>query len=405
MLATLLPLLSDGLLISRADGYIEHANPAACELLGRPESALQGVHESEVWRPREDHDVLGERRVGAVIHGRATITRPDGAEGVIEYLSTVVAKGESQQACTLLRPIRDPAHLSEELDRQARRFRTMFNGLREAVCFLTPIRGADGAIVSFAFPEANDAMQRQMGVGPLSGRSMEEVLGSSVFHARVADRVQRYSAVLRTGEAWEYEVRTNGRVNSIRVFRHSDDTIGVTSIDLTEQLETVRALTIAEQRGDDTAEELRAVLDAVPAAVWIARDVQANHIDSNAYGQRLLRTAAGANVSITAPVDERPRHFTQCGMAGPSPKTISRSSSPLASAALFAMPNSICSSMTARSDICSVAVSRCVMAPDGFAGRWAPSSTSPRDAGTSERWPMRWRASTRSCRRSRRSPL
>jgi len=56
-------------------------------------------------------------------------------------------------------------------------------------------------------------------------------------------------------------------------------------------------------------DELRAVLDAVPAAVWIARDRECTRIDANRIGAEVLRTPQGSNVSVTGPSGERPTNF------------------------------------------------------------------------------------------------
>ena len=52
------------------------------------------------------------------------------------------------------------------------------------------------------------------------------------------------------------------------------------------------------------AEELAAVLGAVPAAILIARDRDAKRIDTNAFAEKLLRLEPGANASKSAPPGE-----------------------------------------------------------------------------------------------------
>ncbi len=59
-----------------------------------------------------------------------------------------------------------------------------------------------------------------------------------------------------------------------------------------------RARAEAELR--ERAAELEAVFEAVPAAIWIARDPDAGRIDGNAFARRLLRMPEGANLSKTA---------------------------------------------------------------------------------------------------------
>jgi PAS domain S-box-containing protein len=79
-------------------------------------------------------------------------------------------------------------------------------------------------------------------------------------------------------------------------------------IDLDEAGQAVRLLSAqtditrhkqAEDALREQAAELRAILDAAPAAIWIARDPQARRVDGNAVARRLLRAEDGANLSKT----------------------------------------------------------------------------------------------------------
>jgi len=65
----------------------------------------------------------------------------------------------------------------------------------------------------------------------------------------------------------------------------------------------------AEEALASKADELAAVLDTVPAVIWIARDATAGRIDGNAAARRMLRLPPGVNQSATAPPHERPGGF------------------------------------------------------------------------------------------------
>lgn len=71
----------------------------------------------------------------------------------------------------------------------------------------------------------------------------------------------------------------------------------------------IAALRASEDREQARAAELQAVLDAVPAIVWIAHDPDCHVITGNRAAQEFLRMAPGANASKSAPDEERPIHF------------------------------------------------------------------------------------------------
>lgn len=60
---------------------------------------------------------------------------------------------------------------------------------------------------------------------------------------------------------------------------------------------------------DDRTAELAALLDAVPAPVFIAHDPDGIHMTGNRAADQLLRLSPGAELSLSAPEETRPRHF------------------------------------------------------------------------------------------------
>jgi signal transduction histidine kinase len=65
----------------------------------------------------------------------------------------------------------------------------------------------------------------------------------------------------------------------------------------------------SERRERERAAELAAILDAVPTPIFIAHDPACLHITGNRAADELLRHARGAEASLTAPEETRPRHF------------------------------------------------------------------------------------------------
>jgi PAS domain S-box-containing protein len=81
------------------------------------------------------------------------------------------------------------------------------------------------------------------------------------------------------------------------------------SLDITERKQAEQERRDVEKRDRDRALEIEALMDAVPAAVWIARDPSCQTITGNRAAAELLRAPPNANMSLTAPESERLKHF------------------------------------------------------------------------------------------------
>ena len=65
----------------------------------------------------------------------------------------------------------------------------------------------------------------------------------------------------------------------------------------------------SEARESARAAELRTIMEAVPAVIWIARDPDCRVISGNPASYVFLRLSRENNPSLSAPEDERPRNF------------------------------------------------------------------------------------------------
>jgi PAS domain S-box-containing protein len=80
-------------------------------------------------------------------------------------------------------------------------------------------------------------------------------------------------------------------------------------IEIAERRQAAEALRQSEQRERQRATELATVLDAVPAAVWIAHDPDCLHITGNRKGDEVLQLPRGGESSLTEAATARPKHF------------------------------------------------------------------------------------------------
>jgi two-component system, cell cycle sensor histidine kinase and response regulator CckA len=71
----------------------------------------------------------------------------------------------------------------------------------------------------------------------------------------------------------------------------------------------ILALRASERQVTSGAAELETVLEAVPAIVWIAEDVECRTIRGNRAARQATRLPTGVNHSLTASEEERPRNF------------------------------------------------------------------------------------------------
>jgi diguanylate cyclase (GGDEF)-like protein/PAS domain S-box-containing protein len=78
--------------------------------------------------------------------------------------------------------------------------------------------------------------------------------------------------------------------------------------DITERKRMERALMESERKQRQRAADLKIVLDAVPAAVWIAHDAECKVITGNRASYDLLRLPQGSNIAPGAE-GENPAHF------------------------------------------------------------------------------------------------
>jgi PAS domain S-box-containing protein len=142
----------------------------------------------------------------------------------------------------------------------------------------------------------------------------------SVHDPNVLPRfMKRWKAAIQNGEPLEKSFPLRGADGVFRPFLTRvvpvKDAEGKvvrwfgTSTEISAQKQIEEALKGSEALARARTTELAAILDAVPAVLFIAHDPQCRRITSSRAALELLRLPAGSNTSMSSPVNERPTNF------------------------------------------------------------------------------------------------
>jgi PAS domain S-box-containing protein len=151
-------------------------------------------------------------------------------------------------------------------------------------------------------------------VEAMVGKRRDEMLGRNVFdlfpEARGSESHAAHLRARRENRPVSFQAvsAVNGRWIEGTVY--PDETgLSVYLRDITARKRAEEQLRASERRERARAAELEAVLDAVPAVVWLAHDPECRAITGNRASYEFLRLPYGANESKTAPAPGPTNHF------------------------------------------------------------------------------------------------
>ncbi len=114
----------------------------------------------------------------------------------------------------------------------------------------------------------------------------------------------------------EFRILRNGQVRWLHsegrvICDSANRPLRVTGItwDITKRRQAEAALRESEERERLKRQQLEAILEAIPAAVFISNDPDCAHMSLNRAGHELLRLPADADASKSAPEGKAPQHF------------------------------------------------------------------------------------------------
>ena len=181
-----------------------------------------------------------------------------------------------------------------------------------------------GELSAETFRELTDAMPQIVWVASHDGRVL--------WINRRWTELTGLSAESSRGDGWaraihpdDFAKMTGPRSAAIASGRRFEHEIRVRLTDGTYRWHLARTAPASDAASDDrrwfgtatdiddrkrAEEDLAALMDAVPAAVWIARDPECREVVGNRWGYELLRVRRGGNLSKTAADPSSVRHFT-----------------------------------------------------------------------------------------------
>jgi PAS domain-containing protein len=343
-----------------ADGVIVRFNRRAAELWGRtpkvgdtdarfcgsfrlyhpdgtflPHASTPMATALRTGRPQRDKEVVIERpdgsRIVAAVHIDPLKDGHGRVQGAINCFHDITERKRAEES--LARRMEEQAALYQITDRlqRAETLNDVYDSALDAILRALPCQRASillfddqGAMRFVAWRGLSDAYRRATdGHSPWTPNA-EEPLPICVNDIASADLDESLRATIREegiGALAFVPLIANGKLigkfmsyyDAAHVFTDAEVELAVAigrQLGFgVERMRAEEALRESEARESARAVELRTIMEAVPAVIWIARDSECRVISGNRASYDFLRLSRESNPSLTAPENERPKNF------------------------------------------------------------------------------------------------
>jgi PAS domain S-box-containing protein len=313
-------------MVKAGDETILYASPVFERMFGYAPGELNGEAISMLNAPSAGdpeataQTIMGKLAQSGAWKGKLRSIRKDGAEFWTSASVSAFEHPEHGRVFVAVQEdVDDIQRAADALRDSEEKFRQIFEQTNEGIALVDET----GAVI-----EWNRANERITGISRETAVSMpvwELQARYAAPDARGRDISESQKAMvldaLRTGQSPYFRrpfenaiVRSDGQRRLLQqlIFPVRTDKgcrIGVVMRDITDAKRSEMALRASEARERERADELQALMDAVPANVWIARDPDCRVITGNRSAAEFLRMAVDANHAKSVPERADTRHY------------------------------------------------------------------------------------------------
>ncbi|MEW6158282.1 MAG: PAS domain S-box protein, partial [Verrucomicrobiota bacterium] len=319
MLVTTLASIGDAVIVAGLDQRIVFLNGEAerltgwkaAEAIGQPLGPIFRIIDETTREPIEDpaEKVLRLGTVSALADPTLLISRT-GVETPIDHSAAPIRDSASRLfgMVVVFRDFSERKKAEATLREREERFRAMADGAPVMIW----VNGPDKRCTWFNrrwLEFTGRTMEQELGTGWTESVHPDDLPGCLQTCDNAFAQRQPFSMeyrLRRQDGAWrwilDHGVPLNNAKNEFMGYIGS-------CIDVTDQKQIAEVLRESEARERARAAELQAIMEAVPAVIWIARDPDCRVIAGNRVSFEFLRLPKQTNPSLSAPEGERPTNF------------------------------------------------------------------------------------------------